>query len=112
MFEGDVRTVEVDGYEVDLRNLTKALAEEQVAFILETYVNSFGLGGPATRIGERLSKIHNSLQRNVVVFCIGLLRGLSEGNDYTDARNATAIATAREIVRLHDLGKLHTGPAI
>lgn len=102
--------VKVDGHEVDLRRVVKSLNEEQMAFVIETYVNSFGLEGAATRIGEHLCNIHRALQHNVVGLCLGILRGLST-NPYTDTRNATAIATARKITRLRDAGELRTGPA-
>lgn len=107
-----VVTIMVDGVEVDLYHLTKGLSEEQMAFILKTYVNTYGFEGIAIRVGKQLGNIPNSLQRNVVILCLGILRGLSSEDISIDTRNRAAIAAAREVTRLHDEGKLHDEPMV
>lgn len=107
-----VVTIVVDGVEVDLCHLTRGLSEEQMAFILETYVDTYDFERIAIRIGKQLGNIPNSLQRNVVILCLGILRGLSSEDVSIDTRNRVAIAVAREVTRLHNAGKLHDEPMI
>ena len=100
--------VMINGIEIDLCHMTRCLSEEQMVYVLKTYVNTYGFEEIAIRVGKQLGNIPNPLQRNIVIFCLGILRGLSGKDISIDARNEVAITVAKKITRLHDEGKLHT----
>jgi len=60
------------------------------------------------RIGEHLTHTHRTLQRLVVCLSVGILKSLGQ-QVYTDARNESAIETARKIGTMYDNDELPLG---
>ena len=55
-----------------------------------------------------LRSTHRTLQRLAICFSLGLIIGLSE-QQYSDARNETAIETAKKLAEMFKKGELPTG---
>lgn len=98
-----------ESYEVSVFELARCMDTEEMAGLLENYLNQ---GGKGFRSGEEdgraLRYAHRTLQRLVVAWALGVICGLSE-QEYTDPRNETAIKTAKWIKRLCDKGELPLG---
>jgi hypothetical protein len=56
-------------------------------------------------VGLQLRFTHRTLQRLVICFVFGMIIGLSE-QEYTIARNETAIQTAKKVKVMIDQGEL------
>lgn len=90
----------------DTYTLARSLNAEQLAELLDDWLNSsFGSQHQGITIGLKLRRTHRTLQGSLVEFVLGILRGISQ-QEHTDARNETAIETAKEITRLLEEGKL------
>jgi hypothetical protein len=110
---------EVDEYggvpsEVGLMDLSRALDIESMAALIDNYNNSFE--NPLERgqkTGRELQKAHRTLQRNAVMWALGIVAGLGETDiTWTDARNRDAIFTAIKIREMMEAGALNCGAAI
>ena len=103
------RCCEATGDEISIHKIARSMTSETFAKLLEDYLN---LGGKQFRegqvIGQRLKHTHRTLQRQVICFALGMIVGLSE-QDYTDARNKTAIETAKLLAQMVKDGKLPLG---
>lgn len=62
-----------------------------------------------TILGLILCQAHRTLQRSIIVLCLDIIRGLAT-QEYTDARNETAIATAKKISTMIDTNDFPLGP--
>jgi hypothetical protein len=100
---------EPTGETIDVYTLAKSLTIENLAALLDDFLN---LGGKGFRegkeIGLQLRFTHRTLQRLAVCFAFGLIAGLSE-QDYTDPRNETAIQTAKKVAQMLEKGDLPFG---
>lgn len=105
------KTVE-DG-DIDIYLPAKCATTGNVASFLETYMNIMSRDPYTTghEVGLQFSRIHRTLQRSIVGFCIGILCAMGE-QEYTDARNETAIQTCRTIKKMHDEDTLLIGQFI
>jgi len=103
---------EQTGEIIDVYFLAKSLTSENFAALLDDYLNLGGKGYREGReIGLQLRYTHRTLQRLAICFALGLIAGLSE-QEFTDARNETAICTAKKVVQLMEAGELPVGPYI
>jgi hypothetical protein len=97
------------GETIDIYTLAKSLTIENLATLLDDFLN---LGGKGFRegkeIGLQLRFTHRTLQRLAVCFAFGLITGLSE-QEYTDPRNETAIQTAKKVAQMLEKGDLPFG---
>ena len=101
----DTRETEIKG-EVGTYTLCRSMTLENFAAVLDEYLN---LGGKGRREGEEIGKAfrstHRTLQGQMVEFAFGLLAGISQ-QEYTDPRNATAIAMAKKVTAMREKGEL------
>ena len=108
-WNAETRCREATGEEISINKIARSMTEETFARLLEDFLN---LGGKQFNegqvIGQRLQRTHRTLQRQVVCFALGIIVGLSE-QDYTDARNKTAIDTAKLLAQMVKEGKLPLG---
>ena len=82
---------------------------EQFTALFDQFMNTGGKGWRSgLEVGKQLRTTHRTLQRLAIVFCLGLISGISE-QEYTDARNETAIATAKKIKQMVEDGELPFG---
>ncbi len=100
---------EPTGEEISVYKVAKAMTPENFVKLFADYLN---LGGKqfneGRMIGLHLRHIHRTLQRQAVSFALGMIIGLSE-QDYTDARNETAVSTAKKLAQMFREGKLPLG---
>jgi len=100
---------EPTGETIDVYTLSKSLSTENLAALLDDFLN---LGGKGFRdgkeIGLQLRFTHRTLQRLAVCFAFGIITGLSE-QEYTDPRNETAIQTAKKVAQMLEKGDLPLG---
>jgi len=100
---------EPTGETIDVYTLAKALSTQNLAALLDDFLN---LGGKGFRegkeIGLQLRFTHRTLQRLAVCFAFGIITGLSE-QEYTDPRNETAIQTAKKVAQMLEKGDLPLG---
>src|SRR4030042_2593885 len=100
---------EPTGKTIDVYTLAKSLTIENLAALLDDYLNFGGKGfREGKEIGLQLRFTHRTLQRLAVCFVFGLIAGLSE-QEYTDSRNEPAIQTAKKLVQLMEAGELPVG---
>lgn len=108
-----VNTVQVEtGYqsgefnEVSLYMLKQTLGQDEFTSLFSDWLNSGGKGfGAGLGVGLRLRQDHRTLQGLAMEFCVGVLAGLAQ-QEHTDARNETAVQTAKKIVDLFEDGTL------
>lgn len=111
-----------DEYHIDLKDydgnhiddihigmVARSMTHSNFVKLFDNYLN---YGGKDWRegkaVGEDLRYTHRTLQRSAVCFALGVLVGIADQN-YTDARNETAIATAKKIREMFDNGELPVG---
>jgi hypothetical protein len=92
--------------EVSIYQICKALTTEDMAKLLDEYVNSRYPDGK--KIGEKLRFTHRTIQRSIVVFALDIIIGIAD-QEYTDARNEVAIETAKKIKEMEYRGELQVG---
>jgi len=101
---------EPSGAVVDCYTLARSLSLAQFAVLLDQFLN---LGGKGFREGEQcglqLRTTHRTLQRLVVCFALGVIAGIAQ-QEHTDARNATAIQTAKKLTEMVKADQLPLGP--
>lgn len=85
--------------------LTGQELADLITFNLNVMTRDWGF---AEEVGLLLRNKHRTLQRSVVVFCLGILKGISQ-QEHTDARNADAIATAKQVTEMVENGDLNVG---
>jgi len=98
---------------VNLRTVAKNLKTEDLAYILDSWINTNGSSAFKTgkELGQMFRETHRTLQGLLVNMCLGILAGISE-QEYTDPRNQRAIQTAKEITRQVTEGELPLQPFI
>ena len=89
--------------------LARSITPANFAELFDQYLN---LGAKGFREGQQLGlnlrSTHRTLQRLAICFALGLIIGLSE-QEYTDARNETAIETSKKVAEMFKKGELPTG---
>jgi hypothetical protein len=100
---------EPSGETISTFTLARSITPENFTKLFDEYLNLGGKGFPeGKQIGFNLRHTHRTLQRLAVCFALGLIIGLSE-QQYSDARNETAIETAKKISEMFKKGELPTG---
>jgi len=84
------------------------LSASGMAYLLDNFLNYGFNEAKGIQVGLLLRTTHRTLQRLAVVFALGLLYGISK-QEYTDARNETAINTAKKVAEMMDSGELSSG---
>jgi hypothetical protein len=101
--------------EVNLGALAKCLKPQDVALILDHWVNGV-CGNPygnGQKMGRMFQETHRTLQGCLTNLALGILAGMGEADPrYTDPRNETAVATANKVKALVDDGTLNIQPFI
>ena len=102
-------TMEETGETINVFTVARSMTLDNFVRLFDEFLN---LGGKQYRegqiIGQKLRYTHRSLQRLAICFAFGIIAGLSE-QEYTDARNETAIETAKKIKQMIDQGELPVG---
>ena len=97
------------GETLSTHTLARSMTSENFTALFDDFLN---LGGKDFRegkeIGLQLRFTHRTLQRLAICFAFGIIAGLSE-QEYTDARNETAIQTAQKIASMLEAGELPLG---
>ena len=97
------------GERINTYTVAKSLTLDNFTKLFDEFLN---LGGKQYAegkiIGQKLCCTHRSLQRLAICFAFGIIAGLSE-QEYTDARNETAVQTAKKIKQMIDQGELPFG---
>ena len=95
--------------EVKVYDIARCMTHENFVYFFDNFLNC---GAKEYRegkaVGSDLRYAHRTLQRLAVAFALGLLVGISD-QEYTDARNETAIATAKKIAEMIEKGELPLG---
>ena len=100
---------EPTGEVVSIYAVARSITPEKFARLLDNYLNYGGKGFNEGRlVGLHLRHTHRTLQRLVICFALGLIMGLSE-QEHTDARNQTAIETAKKLAQMMREGELPMG---
>jgi len=103
------RMTEPTGEVVSIYAFARSITPLNFAKLFDNYLNLGGKGANDGRlVGLHLRNTHRTLQRLAVCFALGLITGLSE-QEHTDARNETAVETAKKIAQLIKDGELPTG---
>ena len=95
----------------EVQEFARDLTVPQLALLLETRCNSFSSDFREGRqVGENLHMSHRTLQATVFRYLLGIIVGLSEQEErYTDARNETAIFSAKKISEMIKSGEIELG---
>lgn len=105
----ETRIEEPNGETISIYTLARSLTPENFTKLFDEYLN---LGGKdfqeGKQIGMKLRFTHRTLQRLAICFALGLIVGLSE-QEYSDARNETAIVTAKKLAEMVHEGELPMG---
>lgn len=97
------------GETVSIYAIARSITPVDFAKLIDNYLNLGGKGfAEGELVGLQLRRTHRTLQRLAVCFALGLIAGLSN-QEYTDARNETAIQTAQKIAQMLKDGDLPTG---
>ena len=100
---------EPTGETVSIYAIARSITPDNFAKLLDNYLNLGGKGfSEGKLVGLHLRHTHRTLQRLALCFALGMIVGLSE-QEYTDARNETAIETAQKIAQMVRDGELPTG---
>jgi len=92
--------------------LARSMTPDNFTKLFDQYLNLGSKGFlEGKQIGLNLRFTHRTLQRLAVCFAIGLVIGLSQ-QQYSDARNETAIETAKKLARMVENGDLPFGSYI
>jgi len=102
-YDGNVETT------VSVSQIARCLTHEQFVYLFDNFLNYGGKEyREGKRVGSDLRSTHRTLQRLAIGFALGLIEGISE-QEYTDARNETAIETAKKIAGMMEKGELPIG---
>ncbi len=106
------RLVESTGENISVYTIAKSLTRENFARLFDEYLNLGGKGfEEGKQIGLNLRFTHRTLQRLAICFALGIVSGLAE-QDFTDARNETAVQSAKKISQMIEIDELPLGPYI
>ena len=109
VWNSDFSHMQESGEIISPYTVAKSMTIENFAAVLDEFLN---LGGKDFREGKAVGLLmrhsHRTLQRLVICFAFGLVAGLAE-QEYTDARNETAILTAKKIAQQIEEGDLPLG---
>ena len=95
--------------EISVSQLAKCMTPDNFVYFLDNYLNYGGKQyEEGHRVGQDMRFTHRTLQRSVVAMALGIIVGISE-QEYTDARNADAIAMAKKIAEMYKNGELSVG---
>jgi hypothetical protein len=107
-YDYDTREMVEDG-EVSTYQIAKCIKPEQMAELLDDLLNVGGRGYiEGLQVGKDLRTTHRTLQRSAIGFALGIILGISD-QEHSDARNATALETAKKIADLAEKGELPLG---
>lgn len=110
----DKKTIKLKGSdeEVSTYAVAKGMTAENMAEVLENFCGSFLIDrDEGIVIGKLLRNAHHTLHRSVIVFLLGIIEGLSM-QEYTDARNETAVSVAKMIHAKVESGEYSCGMMI
>lgn len=100
---------EPSGETISIYALARSMTPENFTKLFDQYLNFGSKGFPeGKQIGLNLRSTHRTLQRLAICFTLGLVIGLSE-QQYSDARNETAIETAKKLAQMAENGDLPMG---
>jgi hypothetical protein len=87
--------------EVSAYAVAKSITPQNMAYLLDTYVNQMLNDGSGIEVGRALQHSHRTLQRSAIVFCANLIMALGEQDlQWTDLRNHDAIVFAKKVTEL------------
>jgi hypothetical protein len=97
------------GETISTHTLARSMTPENFTAMFDDFLN---LGGKDFRegkeVGLQLQYTHRTLQRLAICFAFGIIVGLSE-QEYTDARNETAIQTAQKVAEMLEASEFPLG---
>jgi len=100
---------EPTGDTISIYALARSMTPENFTKLFDQYLNLGSKGfSEGKQIGLNLRTTHRTIQRLVICFALGLVIGLSE-QQYSDARNETAIETAKKLARMVENDELPMG---
>jgi len=95
--------------ELSVRDVAKALTNEQFAEMLGDYMNCFcNEYKKGQEIGKELQSQHRTLQGSVCRLLLGMLVGIGD-TEYFDARNEKAVALGKQLKTMIENGELNFG---
>jgi hypothetical protein len=95
--------------ELSVRDVAKALTNEQFAEMLGDYMNCFcNEYNKGQEIGQLLQRQHRTLQGSVCRLLLGMLVGIGD-TEYFDARNEKAVALGKQLKAMIENGELNFG---
>lgn len=94
-----------------IKDFAKTMTAQDLAYLLESRCNSFSMDFRQGReVGENLQMSHRTLQATVFRYLLGIIVGLSEQEArFTDARNETAVFSAKKISEMIKSGEIDIG---
>ena len=113
-------TIQLKEYDYDLKEsvshgdvsvhlCAKSMTFDNFCYLFSEYMN---MGGKdfrdGLRVGEAFRNEHRTLQGLAVRFCLGIIVGLSK-QEYTDARNETAVNACKKIASMIENDELKIG---
>lgn len=94
---------------ISIYALARSMTPENFTKLFDQYLNLGSKGfSEGKHIGLNLRSTHRTLQRLAICFAIGLIIGLSE-QEHSDARNETAIKTAKIVAQMMEEDELPLG---
>ena len=109
VYNYDTGTYEPAGVTVSVYQLARSLNIQQFAALLDQFLNvGMKQRNEGVKVGKILTASHRTIQRQIISFALGVITGLSD-QEWTDARNDTAIATAKRIATMIENGELPVG---
>lgn len=91
----------VDDGTISAHTLARSMSPENMAALLDHYVNQAGNERTGTDVGHCLQHSHRTLQRSAIVFCAKVIMALGEQDlQWTDLRNHDAIMFAKKVTEL------------
>jgi hypothetical protein len=95
--------------EVSIGLLARNMTKENFAEFLDEFCNGYSTEyRQGQEVGRLLHTSHRTLQASAVRFLLGIITGLSE-QEYTDARNETAVKCGKRIANEIESGALNIG---
>ena len=89
--------------------IARCMTEENFVKLFDDFLNYGGKGWETGKaVGEKFRTTHRTIQASAVRFMFGFLSAISDQN-YTDARNETAIKSAKKIKQMLDDNELSGG---
>lgn len=101
------KTIE-DG-EVFTNDIARCVTEENFIELFDDLMNYGGRGfTEGIAVAEGFKRKHPTIQRSAIAFCLGFVVRMAD-SQFVDARNETAVETAKKIQALADEGELPIG---